>query len=436
MKSATLTVPICVLSLLSTVFLKDATAEENSGSRSSAGEFGSNDQDPAVMLRDIEARRAQHDALLPVSPLKALHDFTDEGQDRLYRATNLRLGLSINHLFQGISDSVVSGDNWGMTTDADFIAAWDILNPGEPNRGQILAHVEGRWDYGTTGPQALGFANLSSLIGTGNAFSRYEPTFLLRNLYWEQGSPEAGWAYRVGKITPDAILATSRHITPLTTFLSNGGTGLFASGYPDSGVGAVGVWHPNETIRLLGLASDANGDRFNFGNPGAGKYYTALEVGAKIAPKTDKAGYSKLTVWRQPETGKVINGQTGLEGWGVTVKHEHEFTEDGRAVGILRWGRSWKDAAAYKQQAGAHFVYYDPALIGSIENDIVGTAFNWATPNDNSGGRDEYNLEVFYRFPLFPGLDTTLSYQSVFDPAFNTEFDHAHVFSLRLRSVF
>jgi hypothetical protein len=33
-------------------------------------------------------------------------------------------------------------------------------------------------------------------------------------------------------------------------------------------------------------------------------------------------------------------------------------------------------------------------------------------------------------------VDTTLSYQSVFDPAFNTEFDHAHVFSLRLRSVF
>ena len=45
------------------------------------------------------------------------------------------------------------------------------------------------------------------------------------------------------------------------------------------------------------------------------------------------------------------------------------------------------------------------------------------------GSRDEYNLEVFYRFPLFPGVDTTLSYQSVFNPALNTEFDHAHVFS-------
>ena len=52
------------------------------------------------------------------------------------------------------------------------------------------------------------------------------------------------------------------------------------------------------------------------------------------------------------------------------------------------------------------------------------------------GSRDEYNVEVFYRFPLFPGVDTTLSYQSVINPALNPNFDHASVFSLRLRSVF
>ena len=66
---------------------------------------------------------------------------------------------------------------------------------------------------------------------------------------------------------------------------------------------------------------------------------------------------------------------------------------------------------------------------------MVGLAGNWAAASA-VGARDEYNLELFYRFPLFPGVDTTLSYQSVFDPALNTFFDHAHVFSLRLRTVF
>ena len=53
------------------------------------------------------------------------------------------------------------------------------LQPRENRtRGQLYAHLEGRWDYGTTGPQNLGFVNLGSQIGTGNAFSGYYPSFL------------------------------------------------------------------------------------------------------------------------------------------------------------------------------------------------------------------------------------------------------------------
>ena len=114
---------------------------------------------------------------------------------------------------------------------------------------------------------------------------------------------------------------------------------------------------------------------------------------------------------------------------------KHEFTDDGNVVGVARWGKAWEDASLYDQQAGLHCLVYEPALIGTIQNDLVGIGANWVDPSA-AGARDEYNVEVFYRFPLFPGVDTTLSYQSVFDPALNTEFDHAHVFSLRLRSVF
>jgi len=52
------------------------------------------------------------------------------------------------------------------------------------------------------------------------------------------------------------------------------------------------------------------------------------------------------------------------------------------------------------------------------------------------GSRDEYNFEAFYRFPLFPLVDATLSYQSVIHPALTTELDHASAFSLRLRTTF
>ena len=412
--------------------------EEGTARSGGPGGFGDNDQDLGVLLREIQTRRTQRDSLLGVSPLKPLHDTTDQVKNNLYNATNLKLGIAVNHLFQGMSDSVGDSDRWGATTDMDILGTWELINIGEPTQGQIFFGIEGRWDYDTTGPQNLGFVNLGSQIGTGNAFSRYQPTFLpLRNLYWEQGSQEAGWAFRVGKVTPDATLATSRHITPVTTFLPNGGTGLFSSGYPDSGVGFVGALYPSDDFKILTVFSDANANRNDWGDIGAGDFYKAIEFGYKLFPKTEQAGYSKLTFWHNDGTkdGAPINASTGKDGWGLTVLHEHEFSDDGNVVGVARWGKAFDGSSLYDQQVGLHFLVYDPALIGSIQNDLIGIAGNWADASA-AGARNEYNLELFYRFPIFPGVDTTLSYQSVFDPALNTEFDHAHVFSLRLRTVF
>ena len=74
-------------------------------------------------------------------------------------------------------------------------------------------------------------------------------------------------------------------------------------------------------------------------------------------------------------------------------------------------------------------------MLPGLKNDMLGLAFNWAeTPIP--GARDEYNFEVFYRFPMFPNLDTTLSYQLVIDPALTREFDDVSVFSLRIRTTF
>ena len=187
----------------------------------------------------------------------------------------------------------------------------------------------------------------------------------------------------------------------------------------------------------MGLVSDANADRFDFGDIGEGDLYKAVEIAAKIAPRTEKAGFSKLTVWHTDGTkdGQPINASTGRDGWGMTVKHEQELTDDGQAVVILRWGMSWDDSSIYEQQVGAHFLLYDPPGPAGLKNDVVGIAANWVD-SVAAGTRDEYNVEIFYRFALFPGVDTRLSYQSVINPAFTRDIDHASVFSLGLRTVF
>jgi len=54
----------------------------------------------------------------------------------------------------------------------------------------------------------------------------------------------------------------------------------------------------------------------------------------------------------------------------------------------------------------------------------VGVGFNWA--DAVPGTRSEYSLEAFYRFPLFPLVDVTVPYQSIWDPALDIGIDHAH----------
>jgi hypothetical protein len=275
---------------------------------------------------------------------------------------------------------------------------------------------------------------------TSNPFTTYTPTFLVRNLFWRQGSREAGWMYRLGRVTPDQFLQTSAHITPLTTYLPIAGTGAFAMGLPDSGLGMFGGFFINDRVNIAGVVTDANADRTNFGELDEGDLFTAVELQAKILPFTEKAGYSKFTIWHNDGTddGSAINGSTGAEGWGVFFKLEQELTRDGRLIGIGRWGRCYNDSALYEQLAAGHLVFYDPFCRGSFQNiglnaDLAGVAYNWVQPSQFD--RDESNLELFYRFPLLPQMDATVSYQGVFNPALDPTRDYGTAVSLRLRST-
>jgi hypothetical protein len=366
-----------------------------------------------------------------------LHDSTGKAKQKLYDATGLNLAAVFTHVSQGISDKIDDEDDSGSATTFDLLGTWDLFNKGQANQAQLVFHVQSRWDYGTTGPEELGSNSLGSIIGTADTFGEYPQDFILRNLYWRQGSPKTGWVYRVGKITPDALMSSSTHLDSQTTYLPSGGTGPFTIALPDSGYGAVGAWYFNDRVALAGLVSDANANRFNSGDIGEGDLFTAVELQVKVAPRTSRAPYSKLTLWHTDGTkdGEAINAMAGPSGSGYFLMHQQELTDDGRAVGILRYGESYDDSAVYEEMAAAHFLLYEPNFFTGIKNDVVGVAFNWAkAPIDNS--RNEKNLELFYRFPLFPGVDTTVSYQSVIDPVLTRDLDNASVLSLRLRTVF
>jgi len=397
------------------------------------------DQDPGILLNQIEARRGVRKGLIPVSPIQPLRDGYKSAMDAIYEAVGLRLGLSFHTVGQYTTNNVQGTPRHGGATDMDFVGTWELFNRGQPTQGAITFGVEGRWDYGPIGPQNLGFASVGTAGGTANSFSAYKPpAFILRNLYYRMGSPEAGWVVRFGKITMDAMLQTNRHLTPNTTFLSNAGTGQFVAGYADSGLGAAGaLYFMDKRAYIGGLIGDANGDRFNFGRIYQGDFYKAAEVGLKLFPRTDKASYSKVMVWHTDGTfdGRAINANTGKDGWGMAAVLSQELTADGKTVVVGRYGRSFDGAAIYNNQAALALLRYQPLGKYSFDDDVVGIQFNWID-SASPGTRDEYSIETFYRFPLLPDLDMSLNYQAVINPATTTQFDSAHVFGIRAVTSF
>jgi hypothetical protein len=402
-------------------------------------------QDPVVELRFIRQKREQQGraeqyALFRTSPLTPLRERGIQTEKWIYDATDIKIGTNLNTLMQGLSDEIPGEDDYGMASFLSFVATWDGYRKGKPNQGEITLGLEGRWDWGTTDPVTLGNLGLGSLTFTANPFAAYTPTFIVRNLFWRQGSREAGWMYRIGRVTPDAFLQTSRHITPLTTFTPIAGTGAFAMGLPDSGLGMFAGLFLTDYMNVAGVVSDANADRFDFGDLGEGDLFTAVELQVKLLPLTKNAGYSKVTFWHNDGTkfGNAINGSTGKEGWGVFFKLEQELSADGRLIGIGRWGRSYNESALYEQLAGGHLILYDPFRRGSYEAlgfnaDVFGLAYNWVQPTGVE--RDESNVEAFYRFLLFPQMDATISYQAIFNPALDPSNEFGSAISLRLRST-
>lgn len=386
---------------------------------------------------EVIDQRSQPRKSLFRSPLQPAQDSLAAWKKSIYDASNFKFGLALHTVYQ-YSDSVIDGtDDSGTASDFDFIGTWELLNVGTPTQGELSFGIEGRWEYGRDGPQTIGFANIGAAGGTANTFSKYEdPQFILRNLYWKQGSPEAGWVYRLGKITTDAMLFTNAHLTPNTTFLSNAGTGQFANSYADSGFGAAGaVYFDNARGYVGGAIADANGDRSDWGDISEGDFYVGLELGYKIRPMTDTAGYSKFLLWRTDGTsdGAPINGNTGSDGWGWGVLLEQQLSTDGNTVAVGRFSKSYDKAAIYDTQGALAVLFYEP--FGWFETDVVGFQYNYIDPFA-SGTRDEHTFEAFYRLPVTTGVDFALAYQHIHHPGNTREIDSANVFSIRLTASF
>jgi hypothetical protein len=400
------------------------------------GSIGVNVGDPHYLLAQIQNdRKVQRDALFGKSPIGSLHDAAKQWSKDFYDKTNIQVGTSIHHLFTWLTNEIPGEDDWGTATDADIIFRWDVLNRGQPNVSSITLHLENRWDWGTSGPMNIATASLGQLASVGNTFDKYVPVTIIRNLYWQTGGgPKSKGTFRIGKMTPDSIYGVTPHLTPNNACLSYTCTGAFTIGVPDSGLGFAGAWHINDRFKIVGGINDANADRYDWGDIGEGDFFKVIDFNVKIWPVTEKAGYSRFTLWQVDENGG-SNGALGPKGWGYNILLEQELSSDGSLVGIAKYGRSMKESAFYKRQGVLALVKYEPDWFTGINNDSVGASYSVMKANV-AGAQTEKNLELWYKFPLTPNLQTSLHYQGIFNASLRYDRDYASAWSIRFTTAF
>ena len=184
-----------------------AVAQSDTGRASGLG----NPTESSNLLSSIGERRDQKDSLIPVSPLGTVREGMGEVNEGLYNTFGLKFGMVFTHAFQKVTDALPGQDDVGTATTADFLASWGLIDKGGPYLGQAIAHVQGRRNYGTTGPEALGFNSLGSAIGTADTFDEYQPdTFVLRNLTTRP--------YSIRRFSASAVSSSQSDITTLGKF--------------------------------------------------------------------------------------------------------------------------------------------------------------------------------------------------------------------------
>lgn len=371
------------------------------------------------------ASRPRKKAVFGSDILDPVHQAWEESTAGLYEATGIDLGIDYTVLYQHASKTIPSSDKYGAAGDLDIYGRWDLVDPKGPWAGSFYFATELRHAMTPTTPAQLR-GNIGSILGTIDGFGKQD--YLITNAFWRQGSKQAGFMYQIGRMAPDGLINISRYSNPNTNFHPIGLVGSLTISFPGHGFGAAAIAYPTENTFITALITDANGQKKNLGAFERGEFFSGVELGYKPNFGESYEGRHALTFWHVD-----ARSQTGVPtGHGFALKLEQDLDANGNLTGILRYSKSYGSASTYDNQASVYLVMQN---FFHLENDMLGIGLGWADPT-NPSFRDEYIGEAFYRFPLTPRLDVSLSLQAIFNPAANLGVDKTTVASVRLRKVF
>ena len=379
---------------------------------------------PGELANQVREAVARPDALADPSFLRDLADSLDRFNGRLDRAARLWIGISYTAVFQYASAS--RGPQEAAGGDLGFFGGWDALN-SDRWPGHVYFQTETRHRYTSIPPSDLG-DGIGSLWGTTVDFDTQD--FALVQLYWDHGSFEDGFRYRIGKVDPALIYDAGRYVGDSFAFLNAAFSDTLPMAVPAAGLGgAVGVY-PHDRLYVLAGLHDANGRR----TAGISSFFDQTEffyvVEAGYTPRYGETGEGMyhLTAWYQDAQER----DNTPSGKGIALTLEQEFGPQGTIVPFVRYAYGEGAGLDVRQLLAAGIGFED--LFGYSE-DLLGIGLAWGQPADRAL-RDQYTFEIFYLLHITPQLKLTPDFQVIRDPSKNPDESVVYVAGVRVRLVF
>jgi porin len=348
-------------------------------------------------------------------------------KDRLKENSGFGFGIDYTAAYFGASAGL-EADNAGSGILRLF-GSWELVGRGTENAGVFVYKIEHRHRYTDVAPKFLGF----NLGYTGMFAAPFnEDEFRVTNLYWRQGLGQGRFVLLGGFLDATDYVDIFGLGSPWLHFLNLAfSTGSAAMAVPNDGLlGLAGAaWLSDHVYAIASIGDNASDptDPFNgfdrFVN--VNEYFTSAEIGWTTGH--DRAYFDNihLTIWHSDEKSEVGDP----DGWGLNFSGTWLF--DSKWMPFLRGGYA-EDGGSLLQKSISTGVGYQwvPG------RDVLGLGFNWGEPNETTWGeglRDQYTVELFWRWQLGEQLAVTPDLQLLINPALNQDESSIWVFGIRGR---
>ena len=360
-------------------------------------------------------------------PVRVMRPWFD-WKAKVMESTGIQFGVNYTSVFLWASDGITPNSQTSASSGIfDIPVSWTPWGKGTGNAGTFSFKLENRHIYGSqsVSPMFLGFETGSILLPATKANSF---TFRLWELHFQQRFLDNLVHVLLGKIDPTNYFTFHGLIHPFMNFWGYGSSASPTANWPNPGLGVLAAVRPTEQLYVTAGLLDAQGDRLvsgdflDFGNQFfEGNFFKTVEVG--WVPSYDERYFKKFSAlyWHADAYG------SSAQGSGVAFS-AHWFFEDT----FIPFA-----TAGFSDGNGANTLAKSTVTLGHgyrfKSHDILGTSANWTRPP--GGLRDQYTIEVYYRFTLTERLAVTPDVQWVIDPVLNTAISSLWYLGFRLRAT-